>query len=85
MTTCAWAARRASRACPWGAPQWNPESRTVVKCDYCMDRIDQGLQPACVTICITHCLQFGKGDAMTQIRRERHAKAVLASVEHSSF
>jgi len=71
-------------ACPWGAPQWNPETHKVVKCDYCMDRVDKGLAPACVTVCITHCLEFGKGDAMPQIRRQRHAQAV-AAFEHSAF
>ena len=30
-------------ACPWGAPQWHPQLGKAVKCDYCMDRIDQGL------------------------------------------
>ncbi len=72
------------RACPWGAPQWNPETRKVVKCDYCMDRVDQGLEPACVTVCITHCLKFDKDDAIPQIRRERHAQAVAAP-EDSAF
>ena len=71
-------------ACPWGAPQWNPETGKVVKCDYCMDRIDQGLDPACVTTCTTHCLKFGKVEDMTQIRRERHAQTV-ASLEHTAF
>lgn len=71
-------------ACPWGAPQWNPESRKVVKCDYCKDRVDQGLDPACVTTCATHCLKFGKAEAMTQIRRERHARAI-SSLEESAF
>jgi DMSO reductase iron-sulfur subunit len=71
-------------ACPWGAPQWNDETGKVVKCDYCMDRIDRGLKPACVTVCTTHCLHFGRTDEMTQIRRERHARQV-ATFEHSSL
>ncbi len=45
-------------ACPWGIPQLNPDTGKAVKCDYCMDRIDQGLRPACVTKCTTHALKF---------------------------
>ncbi len=71
-------------ACPWGAPQWNPETGKVEKCDYCKDRIDQGLMPACVTTCTTGCLKFGNVEDMTQIRRVRHAQSV-ASLENSSF
>jgi Fe-S-cluster-containing dehydrogenase component len=66
------------RACPWGAPQWNPETGKVVKCDYCMDRIDEGLAPACVTKCVTHCLHFGEPAKISDFRRERHAKAMAA-------
>lgn len=65
-------------ACPWGAPQWNKETGRVVKCDYCMDRIDEGLEPACVTICTTHCLHFGEADKVPQVRRERYARAMAA-------
>lgn len=71
-------------ACPWGAPQWNGDTGKVVKCDYCMDRVDEGLKPACVTACTTHCLDFGQVEDMTQIRRRRHANAT-ASLEDSSF
>jgi NADPH-dependent glutamate synthase beta subunit-like oxidoreductase/Fe-S-cluster-containing dehydrogenase component len=46
-------------ACPWGSVQWDPEKRQAIKCDFCMDRIDQGLKPACVTVCPSHCLEFG--------------------------
>ena len=65
-------------ACPWGTPQWNPETGKAVKCDYCKDRVDAGLKPACVTKCVTHCLDFGvaeTGEASSQ-KRERWAKAV---------
>jgi Fe-S-cluster-containing dehydrogenase component len=63
-------------ACPWGAPQWNSETGKVVKCDYCMDRVDAGLKPACVTICTTHCLHFEEAEKMPAIRRERYARNV---------
>ncbi len=63
-------------ACPWGAPQWNAETGKVVKCDYCMERVDAGLKPACATICTAHCLRFDKATEMPDVRRERYAKAV---------
>ncbi|MGD9211931.1 MAG: 4Fe-4S binding protein [Desulfobacteraceae bacterium] len=72
------------RACPWGAPQWDALTRKVVKCDYCKDRLDQGLEPACVTVCPTHCLTFGRVEDTTGILRRRHAQNV-ASLENSAM
>jgi len=63
-------------ACPWGTPQWNPETGKAVKCDYCMDRVDQGLKPACVAKCITQCLYFGDASEKTKTARERFARAI---------
>jgi len=65
-------------ACPWGAPQWNEDTGKVEKCDFCMDRIDNGLKPACVVVCPTDCLQFGTVEETTRIRRERHASVVTS-------
>lgn len=45
-------------ACPWHIPQINAVSNKAVKCDYCMDRVDEGLKPVCVTKCTTHALKF---------------------------
>jgi len=43
-------------ACPWNIPVLHEDENVVGKCDYCMDRLDAGLEPACVTACTTHAL-----------------------------
>ena len=64
-------------ACPWGAVQFNPRNSKVVKCDYCKDRVDQGLWPACATKCATQCLFFGNINEYTTLLRERHARKAV--------
>ena len=78
-------------ACPWGAVQWNPATNKVIKCDYRKDRIDAGLQPACVTKCVTGCLSFGEANEGSRTRagsgtpvtlsprRRRHQRASVAA------
>jgi Fe-S-cluster-containing dehydrogenase component len=46
-----------------------------------MDRIDQGLNPACVAKCVTHCLRFGNAEHLDTSRRERLAKAVAFELD----
>ena len=38
-------------ACPHDAPRFAPAQGTVSKCTFCLDRQEQGLEPACVTAC----------------------------------
>lgn len=45
-------------ACPWGIPQYDERQQVVHKCDLCKDRLDQGLEPACVAKCVTGCLSL---------------------------
>lgn len=68
-------------ACPWGAPQWNQDTGKVIKCDYCKDRIDKGLKPACVTKCTTHSLKWVSPAEASALKRERFAKDIAEQGE----
>lgn len=48
--------------CPWNIPQFDETTGKVLKCDYCIDRIESGLEPACVSACSAHALTFGKAN-----------------------
>lgn len=61
---------RCQGACPWGAPQFydskykeyaidNPARPKMTKCTGCLDRIKEGLRPACVAACWNRALDFG--------------------------
>ena len=45
-------------ACPFDAPQINPENGKIEMCTLCVHRIDQALPPACVQNCITDALSL---------------------------
>ncbi len=64
-------------ACPWGAMQFNPRTNKVIKCDYCRERVDQGLWPACATKCSAKALFFGNLNEWTTLLRERYARRLV--------
>jgi Fe-S-cluster-containing dehydrogenase component len=46
-------------ACPYGVMQFDEVRKLARKCDLCVERLDKGLQPACIAICPSHCISFG--------------------------
>jgi DMSO reductase iron-sulfur subunit len=49
---CAW-------ACPYSAPQYDPERGIMTKCDFCYDYLDAGVPPSCVAACPLRILDYG--------------------------
>jgi anaerobic dimethyl sulfoxide reductase subunit B len=54
--------RKCEAACPYGAPQWDPEAQIVKKCNMCVDELDAGRKPYCVMGCMMRVLDIGPID-----------------------
>ena len=67
-------------ACPWKIPQWHPATQRVVKCDYCVDKIEAGEEPACVAGCTTGALHFGTPEEATLRTERSYAKGLLTQL-----
>jgi Fe-S-cluster-containing dehydrogenase component/formate-dependent nitrite reductase membrane component NrfD len=49
-------------ACPYDQLFIDPNTRTAEKCNFCANRVENQLQPACVSVCPTECRIFGDLD-----------------------
>lgn len=59
--------------CPYDIPRQRADGM-VVKCTMCIDRISNGLIPACVKSCPTGAMVFGDRDKILELAGERLAK-----------
>lgn len=46
------------QTCPFHVPKFSPSQHTARKCSFCTQRIDRGLEPACVAKCATKALVY---------------------------
>ena len=73
------------QACPFHVAHKDEEEGTSRKCRFCIERITNGLEPACTKTCPTGAIQFGeRGDLLTigraraqQLRTNSHPDASL--------
>ena len=62
--------------CPWSVPKVDKATNKSRKCNGCIDRVENGLEPACVNTCQPGALSFGDRDEML-----KKAKGRLAEVK----
>lgn len=67
-------------ACPYDARFTHPDGY-VSKCTFCIHRVEKDLDPACVSVCPTHCMHFGDVDdpasRVSELLRTRAHHALL--------
>jgi DMSO reductase iron-sulfur subunit len=56
--------------CPYNAPQLDPVKGQVSKCNMCVDRLEVGLKPACVSACLGNALDFGVVENIPENREQ---------------
>lgn len=59
-------------SCPYNIPRKLPDG-TLAKCDMCLDRVQNGLLPACVQTCPTGAMNFGERSDMLALAEKRLA------------
>jgi Fe-S-cluster-containing dehydrogenase component len=66
-------------SCPYDARFIHPEGYAD-KCTFCIHRVEKGMDPACVSVCPTHCMTFGDLDDPNSA-----ASKLLASRKHHTL
>lgn len=57
--------------CPFDVPKFQKTTGKMAKCTLCVDRVELGLEPACIKACPTGCLQFGTKEDMVALANTR--------------
>ncbi len=63
-----------AQICPYNVPRKNEATGQWTKCDMCLDRVEMGMKPACVTSCPTGTMNFGDREAMLELAKKRLAE-----------
>ena len=68
------AADAVRKSCPYDIPRRDKASGLLSKCTMCIDRVGNGLPPACVKACPTGTMNFGDRKAMLELANKRLAE-----------
>ena len=74
--------------CPFDIPRYDEKLGIMAKCTMCIDRVSEGMVPACVKTCPTGAMQFGDRKTIRKMAQNRldevkkiHRRASLVTPE----
>jgi len=69
--------------CPFGVIQINPYGKSVIKCDLCFERLENGQEPACAEACKTGAIKFVAIKDVSLGRREEYMKKYKVAIQNA--
>ncbi|MBM3237468.1 formate dehydrogenase [Candidatus Poribacteria bacterium] len=70
--------------CPYNIPRQDKNTMALLKCTMCVDRVKNGLLPACVKACPTGTMQFGDRKEMLE-KGQKRVEELKPVYEHVSL
>jgi anaerobic dimethyl sulfoxide reductase subunit B (iron-sulfur subunit) len=72
--------RTCETACPFRVPQFGSNGR-MQKCDLCLERLEDGREPACTATCPAEALHFGTMESLFEKSRPKSGERLAASTD----
>lgn len=72
-------------ACPFDVPRFDEATQKVYKCTMCVDRVEAGLEPACVKTCPTQAISWGTKHDMVALGEKKVAALRARGLTHATL
>jgi anaerobic dimethyl sulfoxide reductase subunit B (iron-sulfur subunit) len=76
--------RACGKACPYHAPQYGKDGH-MQKCDLCVDRLEAGEKPGCISTCPAGALSFGAMDELPGLAGKKTVRQLEGATKPSVF
>jgi Fe-S-cluster-containing dehydrogenase component len=73
--------RECLMACPFGALSTDSNGK-MVKCDLCLDRLEDDLLPACVESCPQEVLKYIDEEEYSEAVKQNHVEQIMESMRY---
>lgn len=67
------------QVCPFGVLKRNKADKMVIKCDFCIERLEDGKEPACVKGCPTNALKLITLEELANKKKEAAKQRLLTT------
>lgn len=69
------------QVCPFGVLKKSKADNIIVKCDFCIERLEEGKEPACVKGCPTKALKLITLEELSNKKKETAAQRLLSAFQ----